>query len=154
MNGLNIPFRSEWYRDRIPVVSFSQLFLRAHYEVSFMYKAWASHSKGGAKHNGLGFPDHGQRGIVRGRTMAALKQQRGQWLAFAVQLTVDQPGVAARVQSSGAGLVLDKDKLTAKGVQRPIETVASPEYRKAAVKFRKIFLHAGGAERAADLVEI
>ncbi len=65
----------------------------------------------------------------------------------------DQPSNAARVQSSGAGIYLNKETLTAKAVQGAIEAVASPEYRKAAEKLRKIFLQAGGLEMASDLVE-
>ncbi len=53
----------------------------------------------------------------------------------------------------GAGIYLKRHTLTAKRVQRAVETVATPEYRKAAEKLKKIFVQAGGAERAAELVE-
>ncbi len=43
--------------------------------------------------------------------------------------------------------------MTADKVQSAMETVASPEYKNAAKKLQKIFLQAGGAERAADLVK-
>ncbi len=55
--------------------------------------------------------------------------------------------------SSGTGVYLDKDKLTAERVRRSLETVASPRYKKTAEKLRKIFIQAGGTEKAAELVE-
>ncbi len=70
-----------------------------------------------------------------------------------VPFGIDQLGNAARLASSGAGVYLEKDTLTAEKVQMAIETVASPEYRKAADKLKKIFVQAGGADKAAELVE-
>ena len=66
---------------------------------------------------------------------------------------IDQFCIAVRVQHAGAGFYLDKNGLTAEKVQTAIETVSSPKYKKAAEKLRKIFIQAGGAERAADVVE-
>ena len=65
----------------------------------------------------------------------------------------DQFAIAIRVQHAGAGFYLDKNGLTAEKVRIAIETVSSPKYKKAAEKLRKIFIQAGGAERAADVVE-
>ena len=65
----------------------------------------------------------------------------------------DQFANAVRVQHAGAGFYLDKNGLTAEKVRIAIETVSSPKYKKAAEKLRKIFIQAGGAERAADVVE-
>ena len=65
----------------------------------------------------------------------------------------DQGDIAARVISGGAGLVIDKDSISAKRVAEAIRTVSSSTYREAAVRFRKIFQLSGGTQRAADLVE-
>ena len=65
----------------------------------------------------------------------------------------DQYDNAARVQHAGVGVGLDGSKLTAKVVLESIETVTSLKYRSAVQKLQKIFQHAGGVEKAADLVE-
>ncbi len=66
-------------------------------------------------------------------------------LCSAVPLVVmpfmfDQYGVASRVVHAGAGVYLDRSTITADKVQSAIETVASPEYKKAAKKLQKMFL--------------
>ena len=65
----------------------------------------------------------------------------------------DQRDVAARVVSGGAGVVIDKDSITAMRVAEAIRTVSSAPYREAARRFRKTFQLGGGTQRAADLVE-
>ena len=77
----------------------------------------------------------------------------------------DHFAVAARIHSAGVGIPLygnmdkmmdslfDKKTFSAEQVADAIEKIDSGGYRKAAEKMRKIFIHAGGAERAADLVE-
>ena len=66
---------------------------------------------------------------------------------------VDQYDNAARVQHAGVGVRLDANALSSEKVQTAIEIVSALEYKRAAEKMQKIFIHAGGAERAADLVE-
>ncbi len=83
----------------------------------------------------------------------------GQALSNAVPLVVvplgnDQFANAVRVQRAGAGVLLDKNTVTASEVKVAIETVGShASYKNAARKLQKIFQHAGGPERAAELVE-
>ncbi len=82
----------------------------------------------------------------------------GEAICNAVPLVVvpfvfDQFSIAARVQHAGAGVYLDRNTLTANEVKVAIETVSSPSYKHAARKLQKIFQHAGGPERAAELVE-
>ena len=65
----------------------------------------------------------------------------------------DQLDIAARVQHAGAGTYLYPDSLiNAEAVRGAIETVGSLEYKLAAERVRKIFINAGGAKRAAELV--
>jgi len=70
-----------------------------------------------------------------------------------IPFAYDQGDVAARVISGRAGLVIDKDSITAMRVAKAIRTINSSPYRDAAVGFCKIFLLGGGMQRAADLVE-
>ena len=70
-----------------------------------------------------------------------------------IPLSSDQMGNAIRVQDSGAGIMLDHDKITAEVVQESVQSVASGNYRKEAERLRTLFLRAGGVERAAELVE-
>ena len=61
---------------------------------------------------------------------------------------VDQVGIVVRVQHAGAGFYLDKNWLTAERVRTAVETVSSPEHKKACSS-----VSIAGAEKAADLVE-
>ena len=70
-----------------------------------------------------------------------------------IPFALDRYDIAARVVSRGAGLRLFKYELTTQRVTEAITTVSSPQYKKAALRLRKIFLHDGGAEKAVDLVE-
>ena len=74
--------------------------------------------------------------------------------------TWDHFDVATRMHSAGVGIPLygygyiDSQKtFSAEQVADAIKKIDSGGYRKAAEKMRKIFIHAGGAERAAELVE-
>ena len=66
----------------------------------------------------------------------------------------DQFGNAARVQAAGAGIYLHLSELTADLVKNSVETIKNGDYRKEAAKMRKIFLQAGGVDRASDLMEL
>ena len=67
----------------------------------------------------------------------------------------DQLDNAVHVEHAGAGIMLDPHKrLTADVIQHSIETIKSGEHRKRAELIRKLFLSAGGVNRAADLVEL
>ncbi len=68
-------------------------------------------------------------------------------------MSLDQFDITARVEHSGAGVRLDRNTLTNDSVHKAISVVSSPAYKKAAEKLHKIFVHAGGVERAAELVE-
>ena len=70
-----------------------------------------------------------------------------------IPLSSDQMGNAIRVQDSGAGIMLDRDKITAEVVRESVQSVTSGNYRKEAERLRTLFLRAGGVERAAELVE-
>ena len=70
-----------------------------------------------------------------------------------IPLSSDQMGNAIRVQDSGAGIMLDHDKITSEVVRESVQSVASGNYRKEAERLRTLFLRAGGVERAAELVE-
>ena len=70
-----------------------------------------------------------------------------------IPFALDRYDIAARVVSRGAGLRLNRHEITSKGVTEAITTVSSRQYKEAALKFRKIFLHDGGTEKAAELVE-
>ena len=66
----------------------------------------------------------------------------------------DQHGNAARVRKSGAGALLSSNNITAVAIRESINAIASSDFHRAAQRVRKIFLQAGGVERAADLVEL
>ena len=66
----------------------------------------------------------------------------------------DQFGNAARVQAAGAGIYLHLSELTADLVKNSVETIKNGDYCKEASKMRKIFLQAGGVDRASDLMEL
>ena len=65
----------------------------------------------------------------------------------------DQWSNAAKVQHYKLGLYLRPSEVNAETITEAIKTVNGEEYRSNVRKLQKIFLHAGGAERAADLVE-
>ena len=73
----------------------------------------------------------------------------------------DQSEVALRVEKSGTGIAMygfldflrGKRVFSAQNITDAINTLSSGLYRENAAKIRKLFQHAGGAQRAADLVE-
>ena len=65
----------------------------------------------------------------------------------------DQWANAVRVQHYKLGVYLRPSEVTAETITEAIETISGEEYRGSVAKLQKMFLHAGGAERAADLVE-
>jgi MGT family glycosyltransferase len=71
-----------------------------------------------------------------------------------IPITNDQPGVAARVAHVGAGEVLPLKRVTPERVRKFVQQVnEAPQYRAAAERLRAAIHAAGGARRAADLVE-
>ena len=65
----------------------------------------------------------------------------------------DQGTNADRVHSQGLGIILDRQTITEEKIRESIERIDSGDYHEKAKNVRKMFLHAGGLERAADLVE-
>ena len=65
----------------------------------------------------------------------------------------DQGSNGARVQSQGLGIMLDLQTVTKERIKQSIERIDSGDYHEKAKNVRKMFIHAGGAERAANLVE-
>lgn len=71
-----------------------------------------------------------------------------------IPVTNDQPGVAARVAHVGAGEVLPLKKVTPARVRELVSKVnGQASYRVAAERLRAAIHAAGGARRAADLIE-
>ena len=60
---------------------------------------------------------------------------------------------ADRVHSQGLGILLDLQTITKDKIRESIERITSGDYQEKAKNVQKMFLHAGGVERAADLVE-
>ena len=67
---------------------------------------------------------------------------------------VDQPANADRVAHHGLGIRLDPDDLTSVQIIDSIHRIDSGDYHIRVNKLRKIFHHAGGVTKAADLVEL
>jgi len=65
----------------------------------------------------------------------------------------DQWSNAVRVQHYKLGVYLHSNEVNAEMITEAIKTVNGEEYRSRVRKLQKMFLQAGGAERAADLVE-
>jgi zeaxanthin glucosyltransferase len=71
-----------------------------------------------------------------------------------IPVTNDQPGVAARVAHVGAGELLPLKKVTPERIRQLVQKVSQEErYRAAAGRLRSAMHAAGGARRAADLIE-
>ena len=70
-----------------------------------------------------------------------------------VPLTLDQFSTTARVQHAGAGLVLDFRSISSGKMTDAIRRIDSVIFREAAKRLGRVVEHAGGADRAADLVE-
>ena len=67
--------------------------------------------------------------------------------------TAEQRANSVRVHSSGVGISLNPSELTAAKVFESLKQIDSDVYREAVRKLQKVYTQAGGAERAADLVE-
>src|SRR6478672_1102066 len=69
-------------------------------------------------------------------------------------VTDDQPGVAARIQWTGAGEVLPKSHLTTARLRAAVQRVLTDEsYKQNAVRLQQAIAQSGGVSRAADIVE-
>lgn len=73
---------------------------------------------------------------------------------LALPITFDQPGVASRIRHAGAGLVASARWASAGRIRRALETLLSdPSFARASARLGQEALSAGGAPRAADLIE-
>lgn len=71
----------------------------------------------------------------------------------AMPITFEQPGIARRIEWSGAGRVVPFSKLTAERLRREIQEVLTREtYKANAERIRESIERAGGVSRAADLI--
>lgn len=71
-----------------------------------------------------------------------------------IPMFADQCDMGARVQDAGVGLILDKQRLTARQLQDFIRRVIQEEqFRQAIIPVQESFRLAGGVRRAADLIE-
>jgi UDP:flavonoid glycosyltransferase YjiC (YdhE family) len=72
----------------------------------------------------------------------------------AIPVTLDQPGVAARIADKQTGVVTSLEKLTAEHLSTLLNDVLSnPTYRDNARKLQKAIADANGLSVAADLIE-
>jgi zeaxanthin glucosyltransferase len=72
----------------------------------------------------------------------------------AIPIANDQPGVAARIAWTGAGEVMPLSKLSGSKLQAAVKRLLTEDsYKKNAVRLQTAIRHAGGASRAADIVE-
>jgi zeaxanthin glucosyltransferase len=73
---------------------------------------------------------------------------------LALPIAFDQPGVAARIVHHGAGLSLDHRIATSRAIERAIaRLIIEPAFRTCARAIGAEIAMAGGAERAADVIE-
>ena len=73
----------------------------------------------------------------------------------AIPVTNDQPAIAARVQHSGTGEVIQPRHLTPRRLRAAVEHVlAASAYRERARELQRSIQRAGGVDRAADIVEM
>lgn len=71
-----------------------------------------------------------------------------------VPLAFEQGAIAARIERSGAGIVIPHRRLTVTSVAEALQRVLSePSYRRRAEALQAEIAAAGGVERAADLIE-
>lgn len=72
----------------------------------------------------------------------------------AIPLGNDQPGVAARVKTRGAGLVVPRPKLTATRLRAAVAAVLTePRYREAALVLKGAMAQVDGPAMAAEIIE-
>jgi MGT family glycosyltransferase len=73
---------------------------------------------------------------------------------LAIPITNDQPGVAARIAWSGTGEMVTPSRLSVPRLRAAIKRVLVENfYRKNALRLQEAIRRAGGASRAADLIE-
>ncbi|MGI9243290.1 MAG: glycosyltransferase [Verrucomicrobiales bacterium] len=73
---------------------------------------------------------------------------------LALPVTNDQPGVAARIVHSGCGLMIPIARADAPRIRQALQTMlGDPGFREQAEKMAEANREAGGAARAADLIE-
>jgi MGT family glycosyltransferase len=72
----------------------------------------------------------------------------------AIPVTNEQPGIAARMAATGAGEMIPLKKATTDRIRTLVAKVMSePAYRTASIRVRDSIRDAGGAPRAAELIE-
>ena len=72
----------------------------------------------------------------------------------AIPLVFDQPGTAARLARTGAGISMSLKKAGTPRLRSAIQTILEkPEHKKAAEELQKACLNAGGVVQAADIIE-
>jgi zeaxanthin glucosyltransferase len=72
----------------------------------------------------------------------------------AIPIANDQPGVAARIAWTGTGLFIPPSRLTARKLRAAVARVLSePSFAGRAARMREAIDRAGGAARAADVIE-
>ena len=72
----------------------------------------------------------------------------------AIPITNEQFGIAARIKYSGTGLVLKLENLSPEKLEKSIWAILhNPKYRNKAVNFQQEIKSAGGAVRAAELIQ-
>lgn len=72
----------------------------------------------------------------------------------AIPITNEQPGIAARLQRSGAGLVLPLRRLNETRLRQAVrEALQNPQPRRQAERLQQAISVAGGVRRAAELIE-
>jgi zeaxanthin glucosyltransferase len=72
----------------------------------------------------------------------------------AIPVSIDQPGVAARIACTKTGAYVPLQEMTAVRLSSLIgEVLSNPEYRKNANTMKEAIAQAGGLEKAADLLE-
>jgi MGT family glycosyltransferase len=73
----------------------------------------------------------------------------------AVPLTHDQPAIAARIDATGSGIVIRPSRLSSRSLREALEKLLQPgsSYPARAQQLSQASRRAGGAERAAEIVE-
>jgi len=72
----------------------------------------------------------------------------------AIPITNEQPGIASRLQQSGAGKTIRLEKLNEETLLASItEVMENPHYREEARRMKNVIQAAGGVSRAADIIE-
>jgi MGT family glycosyltransferase len=72
----------------------------------------------------------------------------------AIPVANDQPGVAARIQWTGAGLFIPPSKLTAKKLRYAVTRVLTePSFKARALEMKEAIARSGGLARACDVIE-